>query len=605
MSRTAYRSSSLFVISVLALAPLAFGGLPEGFAPTGVFGESQRQWRSDSGIRILVNAPADIDPAKPTLLILYTMPNGNTIEQTLGFKLAEGLDWHFDIQHIAAQTRKLRRIDADENIVVACLEAKGLSFPTWRKEHADHPRLARDLVDSIEREVPGSPIRIVLGAHSGGGGFISSYITGGPSIPDRIDRIVYLDANYSYSDDENHGDKLLAWLKTSPRHHLIVFAYDDRDVVLNGKKIVSDTGGTWRASHRMIDRLSNDADLEESQHPPFVQYAGMERQIIFYLHTNPEKKILHTRLVELNGLLEALTIGTALEDHWDGQFWGDRAYVEFIQPAPATQPSSMTAPAPVATTATAPAAPSSASIPPRPKDAVEGSAFMKQIASLPLPEREAAIAREITGGNIPRFLRQWKTIHAAAEGLDGRKHEAIYQVMPDYLAIGSDEDFVRVPMLPATAAKIARQLGCNLPTRKMVDQIYAAAEVKLEPRPLVKDRETIATFVQHHEIIESQRKGKALGPLVAGIKKDIILSNLLKQYPTNVIIYGWHKLDGKPIQPPYGKHKGYYVDYSHGVRLVDGTMTVDGVTRRVQDVLKDPELCPLLSDEGPILADYP
>jgi len=43
------------------------------------------------------------------MLILYALPNGNTIEQTKGRRVAEGLDWHFGIQHIAAQTRYLRR----------------------------------------------------------------------------------------------------------------------------------------------------------------------------------------------------------------------------------------------------------------------------------------------------------------------------------------------------------------------------------------------------------------------------------------------------------------------------------------------------------------
>ena len=40
--------------------------------------------------------------------------------------------------------------------------------------------------------------------------------------------------------------------------------------------------------------------------------------------------------------------------------------------------------------------------------------------------------------------------------------------------------------------------------------------------------------------------------------------------------------------------------YSHGMRLVAGTMTVDGTERQVSDVLRDPVLSRLLSDEGVI-----
>ena len=39
---------------------------------------------------------------------------------------------------------------------------------------------------------------------------------------------------------------------------------------------------------------------------------------------------------------------------------------------------------------------------------------------------------------------------------------------------------------------------------------------------------------------------------------------------------------------------------SHGVRLVAGTMIVDGREMSVQEVLADPELSKLLSDEGAI-----
>ena len=52
-------------------------------------------------------------------LVVYALPNGNTLEQTLGRKLRNGDDWHFDIQHIAAQTRFLRGAIADRALVVA------------------------------------------------------------------------------------------------------------------------------------------------------------------------------------------------------------------------------------------------------------------------------------------------------------------------------------------------------------------------------------------------------------------------------------------------------------------------------------------------------
>ena len=52
------------------------------------------------------------------------------------------------------------------------------------------------------------------------------------------------------------------------------------------------------------------------------------------------------------------------------------------------------------------------------------------------------------------------------------------------------------------------------------------------------------------------------------------------------------------FQPLYLGHVDWYVDYSHGIRLVRQQMTVEGVEMSVADVLADPDLHVLLSDEG-------
>src|SRR5438132_6660735 len=133
--------SRLMVMIVLACCSLAFAIEPE----------KTTEWK-ESGARIVLNAPAEMDAAKPTLLILYAIPNGNTIEQTLGAKLEPGMDWHFDIQHIAAQVRKLREIDRDANVVVACLEAEKKSWPAWRKERGgENGKIIREIVDKVSR----------------------------------------------------------------------------------------------------------------------------------------------------------------------------------------------------------------------------------------------------------------------------------------------------------------------------------------------------------------------------------------------------------------------------------------------------------------------
>jgi hypothetical protein len=148
---------------------------------------------------------------------------------------------------------------------------------------------------------------------------------------------------------------------------------------------------------------------------------------------------------------------------------------------------------------------------------------------------------------------------------------------------------------------VAVAFECVLPTRKMVDDIYRRAEVKLEPIPLTQDRESLQTFIFHNVLIQAQHESKTLGLLVAGDKKDVVITNRLDERPNRVAIYGWQRLDGIPIQPLTIVHSETYVDYSHGIRLVRSLMTVDGKPTTVSAVLKDPVLNILLSDEGPII----
>ena len=77
---------------------------------------------------------------------------------------------------------------------------------------------------------------------------------------------------------------------------------------------------------------------------------------------------------------------------------------------------------------------------------------------------------------------------------------------------------------------------------------------------------TVAVFLRHNEIVRRARN-RPLGKLVAGHKKDVVITNKVFTKPGKVAIYGWHKPDGKPIQPLYTGHAESQVDYSHGIRL--------------------------------------
>lgn len=236
-------------------------------------------------------------------------------------------------------------------------------------------------------------------------------------------------------------------------------------------------------------------------------------------------------------------------------------------------------------------------LPDRPATARGGSEFANSLVNLPLKEREEKIVAEIKAGNVPPFLRKLVPV-IVTSGED----KATYHVLPDYLAVGTDDDYFLVPLTPHAAQEIADALDCILPTPKMVDDIYAAATVKLTPAPIppTPAMTTVPVFIQHDEMVLKQRKEQPRDGLVAGHKKDVVIAKLILNAPGKVAIYGWHKPDGKPIQPLYAGHASSWADYSHGIRLVQRKMTVNEQPRRIEDVLADPKLAALLSHEGPL-----
>jgi hypothetical protein len=237
-------------------------------------------------------------------------------------------------------------------------------------------------------------------------------------------------------------------------------------------------------------------------------------------------------------------------------------------------------------------------IPDRARAARGATSVLARIDTLVRAPREAVIQRELLAGNIPSFLRTLHTVRDSATTSDGRVHVIEYDVMPDYLAIGDDADFVRMPMTPHTAQVFAEAYGYVLPTRRMVNAIWRAATVKLEPQPLTEAREASGSFLQHHRLIEAQLVGATRRALIAGIKKDVVVSNRLLERANRVAIYGWHHQNGVPIQPLYVGHVDWYVDYSHGIRLVRRTMRVDGAPMSFEQIATHPVLHVLVSDEG-------
>ena len=244
-------------------------------------------------------------------------------------------------------------------------------------------------------------------------------------------------------------------------------------------------------------------------------------------------------------------------------------------------------------------------IQPRARQALSGSAFAKYVAAMDRRQREQAILHQILDGDVPTFLRNLVPVELKYEPPNAKPIHATIFVEPEYLAIGSDQDFLRIPMNLETATAVVDRLGFVLPTKKMVDAIYSQSSFHFVPEPLPAGPQMGSTmyYQKHNEMIERQARTRGIpeGRLVSGHKKDVVLTNLLARKQGRIAIYGWHRPTGTPIQPLSTVHGACYADYSHGIRLVSGTALVDGQLRSVTEMLQDPVLAKVLSDEGPIL----
>jgi hypothetical protein len=240
-------------------------------------------------------------------------------------------------------------------------------------------------------------------------------------------------------------------------------------------------------------------------------------------------------------------------------------------------------------------------IPPRQDGAPGASQLFTELRGESLTAIEERLLSEVLRGNVPSFLRR---LHPVSLTLGGEKSR-IY-ALGDYLSVGSDHDYVRVPFSAPAAQRLAEAFGAVLPTPELVDAIHAAArEVPGEGLNATLGAGSWLEHAREHD----RRIGEAIAEanvdpheLIAGHKKDVVVTPSLAQHPGRIAIYGFHR-HGVPIQPLSTVHVVTYTDYSHGVRLLADLVEQRGERRSLREVMRDPATASSVSRTGAI--DWP
>lgn len=289
---------TLLIVFLFFQYPLLWAQLLPGFKVSGAFNEQQKVIEnSPENTRILINAPLDgFERGNDVLMVFYALPNGSTIEQSIGKDLRAEDDWRYDIQHIGAQTRFLRSILKKKTLVIVYLEASQKSWPLWKANTSGSNEKVKETVDGVKGIFARWNPQIVLNGHSGGGRFIFSYIEASEDIPDDVVRISFLGSSYGY-EDTIHGPKLAKWLKAGNNRYLCTLAYNDSVVIYNDKPLVSPSGGTWYRSRMMQKYLSGAFRFRTSNRDTLLWYKSHRNKIEFVMKTNPEKEIFHTQVL--------------------------------------------------------------------------------------------------------------------------------------------------------------------------------------------------------------------------------------------------------------------------------------------------------------------
>ena len=210
--------------------------------------------------------------------------------------------------------------------------------------------------------------------------------------------------------------------------------------------------------------------------------------------------------------------------------------------------------------------------------------------------RHRLVLEQVALGNMPDTWDDWVTVT-----VKGRRGTVVdFEVSPHGLRIGTNADWVEVPLDGPHSAAAAEILGYQLCTAWMVEQIYnqarkhggmvhyfAAAEIADSLRLLdwkhdAPDGEMMKSpefFQQRSTLLQDWLNEHAIEPdtLISGYFKTVVppIDGLTRNGGLEMV--GGHTEQGRKIQSLSGGfHPRSFFDYSHNIRLAKDSIRVQG-----------------------------
>lgn len=228
-----------------------------------------------------------------------------------------------------------------------------------------------------------------------------------------------------------------------------------------------------------------------------------------------------------------------------------------------------------------------------------GTDWLAQLPENPGNDRDKAVLDAVSSGLA---YCKWIDVQSVIPG-----HTATFQVCDDAVRVDLDDGSrFRVQCSATLAQQCADAMSASLITAKVSDLAYKVATVVIPVTtlPAGPDMVTTTKSKQYNQALELKRAGR--DGLLRDCGKAWIISNRLGSMPNGAVNYGFYDL-----KAPYVNHVGIrmwqtlgtrhdraHTDYSQTLILMKDTCIVDGNETKVADLMVNPILFGLISDEG-------